>query len=146
MSEMIKNLEFVLADTYVLYTKIQNFHWNVRGECFVMWHTFFETLYKELQNVIGPLAERTRQLGGLVNGSMRSFLANASLEEARGDETAREMVAALTHDYEKLIQLLRGTVGVAHGTSDIVTEDFLTSYLALCEKALWMLKSSASKA
>ena len=98
-----------------------------------MWHTFFETLYKELQNVIDPLAERTRQLGGLVNGSMRSFLANASLEEARGDETAREMVAALTHDYEKLIQLLRGTVGVAHGTSDIVTEDFFEEISTVCK-------------
>lgn len=146
MSELVKNLEFVLADSYVLYVKVQNFHWNVTGSAFPMWHVFFENLYKELAETIDILAERIRQLGSSVNGGLRSFLANKSLEEARGDETEQEMVICLAHDYKKLGQLIREAISIAQANSDIVTEDHLITYLAACDKAHWMLKSSAEAA
>ena len=146
MTEVIKNLEFVLADTYILYTKVQNFHWNVTGPSFSMWHSFFETLYRELAETIDLLAERIRQLGSPVSGSLRSFLANKSLEEAVGGEAALKMAEVLMHDYDRLGQLVRKTIGAAQASSDVVTEDQMIAFLAACDKAHWMLKSSVEGA
>ena len=88
-------LAAVLADTYLLYTKTQNFHWNVEDEDFYSLHKFFEEQYEKLAETIDELAERIRMLGKKAPGSLQRFLELTSLEESNGDLSAQEMIKTL---------------------------------------------------
>ncbi len=141
MSDSVKSLTSVLSDTYVLYTKVQNYHWNVKGSSFFVWHAFFETLYQELAKTIDVLAERIRQLGAPVPGTMATFLAHTQLKEVENQPSAT-MMRDVQHDYRYLCGALKKAIQTAEEHHDPVTVDLLTGYLSSCEKALWMMDSS----
>ncbi len=132
-------LKTILADTALLYQKMRNYHWNVRGIHFNDLHAFFETLYTELETSIDDIAERIRALGGNAPGTLQEFLELTRLkEEPRTVPHSEEMIQKTLVDYEKTIQHLRETIqqGV-----DVGTEDFLTGMLQTFEKRTWMIRS-----
>lgn len=135
-------LSQILADTYILYLKTQNFHWNVEDERFSSLHKMFEKQYEELAEAIDELAERIRMLKLKAPGSMRQFLQTGSIEEANGDISGKEMLKALCHDRETLANNIRPKIEEIIQSGDQGSGDLLIQHLRMHEKTAWMLRSS----
>lgn len=145
---IVRILNAVLADEYVLYTKTRNYHWNVVGPQFNDLHKFFEAQYEELDGFVDEVAERARTLGGQASGTLTEFLQQARLREQPGKyPDARTMIANLLADHETLARQLRQDVDATvnkHG--DVGTSDFLTGLLEKHEKMAWMLRAFVTTA
>lgn len=135
------DLSRVLADTYTLYLKTQNFHWNVTGPTFRSLHLLFEEQYKELADALDEIAERIRMLGAPAPGSFAQFAQLTSIDEEKGQPEANEMVRQLVHDNETVIRVAREAIPAAEEAEDSGTADLLTDRLRAHEKAAWMLRS-----
>jgi starvation-inducible DNA-binding protein len=131
----------VLADTYTLYLKTHNYHWNVTGPLFNTLHLMFETQYNELWTAVDLLAERIRSLGVLAPGSYRQFSELTVIEEADGVPTAEGMIADLVAGHEAVTRTAREVLALADGAGDESTADLLTQRLQVHEKTAWMLRS-----
>jgi starvation-inducible DNA-binding protein len=140
---VVEILNRLLSDEYVLLTKTRNYHWNVTGPQFNDLHTFFESQYDALNEVVDEVAERARQLGGRAFGTLAEFAKAARLtEQPGGAPAARDMLASLLADHETVIRGLRGDIGpVADRYKDVGTSDFLTGLLEKHEKMAWMLRA-----
>jgi starvation-inducible DNA-binding protein len=134
-------LSNVLADTFILYLKTHNFHWNVSGPMFGTLHRMFEEQYNELWLAVDAIAERIRSLGFSAPGSYGEFTRLTYLQEAPAARNATEMIAELLRDHETIARTTRSALAVARTALDAPTEDLLTQRLAAHEKAAWMLRS-----
>lgn len=139
---VVELLKHILADTYLLYVKTQNFHWNVTGPLFPQLHSLFESQYEALGDAVDTLAERIRALGVHAPGSFSSFLAYASLEEATETPNAEGMLAQLLDDHESLIRAMRTGFDILDEAGDEVTIDLFVQRMTFHEKAAWMLRAS----
>ena len=137
----VGGLSRLLADTYTLYLKTHNFHWNVTGPMFNTLHQMFELHYDELAIAVDLIAERIRSLGAPAPGSYREFSALAAVPEANGGESADEMLRALVADHETVVRTAREIFPTAESAGDEVTADLLTQRLEVHEKTAWMLRS-----
>ena len=134
-------LSNVLADTFVLYLKTHNFHWNVVGPMFHTLHLMFEEQYNELWLAGDAVAERIRALGCVAPGSYREFSQLTCLREPEAVLSATEMIAELLRDHETCARTARWALSVARTAVDAPTEDLLTQRVMAHEKAAWMLRS-----
>lgn len=130
-----------IANWNVLYVKLHNYHWYVKGPQFFTLHTKFEELYNEAALHIDELAERLLALGGKPLATMKEYLAVASVHEAKGNETAEEMVAEIVRDFETMIHELKDGMDYAGEINDETTGDMLLGIHQSLEKHVWMLKS-----
>jgi starvation-inducible DNA-binding protein len=140
---VVKILNTLLADEYVLYTKTRNYHWNVVGPQFNDLHKFFEAQYTELNDVVDEVAERARAIGGPSAGTLAEFLELARVKERPGDRpAATKMIATLLADHEAIICTLRSDLETCAATyHDAGTSDFLTGLMERHEKMAWMLRA-----
>jgi starvation-inducible DNA-binding protein len=140
---VVKILNALLADEYVLYTKTRNYHWNVVGPQFNDLHKFFEAQYGELNEIVDEVAERARTMGGPSAGTLAEFLQLARLKEQAGDRpAAAKMIANLLADHSAIICTLRGDLETCNTTHhDAGTSDFLTGIMEQHEKMAWMLRA-----
>lgn len=134
-------LERVLADTFTLYLKTHNYHWNVTGPMFNTLHLMFEQQYNELWTAVDLIAERIRSLGEFAPGSYAQFTVLASIAEARGVPTAEQMLADLVSGNEAVARTARTVLTAAETAGDKSTADLLTQRLQIHEKTAWMLRS-----
>ncbi len=140
--EAIANvLSKVLADTYVLYLKTQNYHWNVTGKLFHPLHEQFEEQYNELSAAVDEIAERIRALGFSAPGTFRKYLELTSIEEDLDQPNAMEMVRRLALDNEQMLSTVRKALKPAKIAEDEATIDLLTQRLKTHSKTAWMLRS-----
>jgi starvation-inducible DNA-binding protein len=144
---VVKILNNVLADEYVLYTKTRNYHWNVVGPQFNELHKFFEQQYEALNEMVDDVAERARSLGGKAYGTLAEFSQHTRLREQPGRQPAAlTMVANLQADHEAMIRTLRADLEtVMEKHNDAGTNDFLTGLMEKHEKMAWMLRSYNEK-
>ena len=135
-------LSKVLADTYSLYLKTHNFHWNVEGPMFNTLHLMFMEQYTELWNAVDPIAERIRALGHPAPGSYAQFSQLSSLKDVPQEPPkALEMVRILVEGHEAVARTARGIFPTAEKAGDEPTADLLTQRLQIHEKTAWMLRS-----
>ncbi len=134
-------LSKLLADTYTLYLKTHNFHWNVTGPMFNTLHLMFEQQYNELALAVDLVAERIRALGEPAPGSYAQFARLSSVQEETGVPRAEEMLRQLVDGQEAVIRTARQILPVAERANDQATLDLLTQRLQLHEKTAWMLRS-----
>ena len=134
-------LSHLLADTYTLYLKTHNYHWNVVGPMFNTLHLMFETQYNELALAVDLVAERIRALGAPAPGSYRQYSALSSIEEDTEQPEAMEMVRRLVEGHEAVARTARSVFPAAEGAHDEPTADLLTQRLQVHEKTAWMLRS-----
>jgi starvation-inducible DNA-binding protein len=134
-------LSKLLADSYTLYLKTHNYHWNVAGPQFSALHQMFEVQYTELAAAIDQIAERIRALGVRAPGSYSSFARLASVTEATGDEDATEMTRQLVLGQEAVVRTARDAFVLAAAAHDEPTADLLTQRMQNHEKNAWMLRS-----
>ena len=136
-----EGLSRVLADTYTLYLKTHNFHWNVTGPQFNTLHLMFMEQYTELWNAVDLVAERIRALGHPAPGSYKQFSKLSSISEADGVPKAKEMLKQFVSGHEAVAKTMRKAFPAAESAHDQPTMDLLTQHLQVHEKTAWMLRS-----
>lgn len=139
--EIADGLSRVLADSYTLYLKTHNFHWNVTGSMFLTLHTMFEQQYTELALAVDAIAERIRSLGHAAPGSYAAFSRLATVEDTDAVPRAREMIELLVTAHETVVRTARRVLSVASQAGDDATADLATQRLQVHEKTAWMLRS-----
>lgn len=130
-----------VANFGVLYMKLHNFHWFVKGPQFFTLHAKFEELYNEATLHFDAVAERLLTLGGRPVATMKEMLSQSSIQEAAGTENAEAMVGALVNDFNLVIGQLKEGIGAAEQAGDETTGDLLLAIHSSLEKHVWMLKS-----
>ena len=136
-----EGLSRLLADSYTLYLKTHNYHWNVEGPLFNTLHQMFEVQYTELATAVDEIAERIRALGVKAPGSYSAFLELASVEESRGGESAEDMIRELVLGQEAVVRTARNVLPAVDAANDEPTADLLTQRMQIHEKNAWMLRS-----
>jgi len=139
--QIAAGLSNLLADSYTLYLKTHNFHWNVEGPQFNTLHLMFEGQYTELAVAVDEIAERIRALGVKAPGSYSAFAGLTSVDEAQGDESAEEMIRQLAIGQESIVRTARAAFPAASDAHDEPTADLLTQRMQIHEKNAWMLRS-----
>lgn len=134
-------LSRLLSDSYTLYLKTHNFHWNVTGPMFNTLHLMFEAQYTELAIAVDLIAERIRALGLPAPGSYKQFAALSSIEEETGVPNAQDMIRQLVSGQEAVTRTARAAFEIANKASDQPSADLLTQRMQLHEKNAWMLRS-----
>lgn len=136
-----EGLSRLLADTYTLYLKTHNFHWNVTGPMFTTLHTMFEEQYTELALAVDQIAERIRALGQYAPGTYGAYAKLSSIKEAEGVPPADEMIKQLVQGQEAVVRTARSLFPLLDKVSDEPTADLLTQRMQVHEKTAWMLRS-----
>ncbi|HND86278.1 MAG TPA: Dps family protein [Pseudobdellovibrionaceae bacterium] len=139
--EIAEGLSKLLADTYTLYLKTHNFHWNVTGPHFNSLHAMFMQQYTETWNAIDDIAERIRSLGFPAPGSYSIFSKLTSIKESDGVPKAEQMVKELVEGHEAVARTARNVFPAAEKGADEATLDLLTQRIQIHEKTAWMLRS-----
>lgn len=139
----IDALQQVLADSYVLYIKSHNFHWNVTGSEFHELHHLFEEQYTDLAVAVDSIAERIRTLGAKVPAGLKAFSCT-KIAEGNENASAKEMLQVLAADQDVVLQALKAALTPAQNEGDEATADLLISRIAKHEKNSWMLRSSVN--
>ena len=134
-------LSHLLADSYTLYLKTHNYHWNVTGPMFQTLHLMFETQYTELALAVDLIAERIRALGFPAPGSYREFGKLTSIQEEEDAPDATEMIRRLVAGQEAVTRTARSIFPVVDKANDEPTADLLTQRMQIHEKNAWMLRS-----
>jgi len=134
----------LLADTYTLYLKTQNYHWHVRGPYFKTLHLMFEEQYIQLAAGVDMLAERILTLGHSAPASFAEFDKLRSIKEGDSKKTAEQMIAELCDDHQLILKDLYKVLKIAQELNDEGSTTLLGDRIAEHEKIHWML--SASKA
>lgn len=145
MSKTVSKLAVLLADTYALYLKTQNYHWHVTGPQFKSMHELFETHYTELADAVDELAERIRILGENAPATFKEFEALKTLSDGDSSLNANAMVVDLHNDHKRLIDDLNQAIEVAQGANDEGSIALLSERIASHEKARWMLGASVEQ-
>jgi starvation-inducible DNA-binding protein len=134
-------LAHLMADTYTLYLKTHNYHWNVTGPMFQTLHLMFETQYNELWMAVDLIAERIRTLGEVAPGTYKALAKLTSIKEEDGIPKAQDMIRNLVKGHEQAAKTARSVLPLADKVSDEPTNDLLTQRLEIHEKTAWMLRS-----
>lgn len=136
-----ESLSRLLADSYTLYLKTHNYHWNVTGPMFQTLHTLFETQYTELATAVDDIAERIRALGERAPGSYRDFAKLSTVKDAESVPKAEEMIRQLAADHETVSRTAMEVFKKAGEYSDEATISLVTARLEVHQKAAWMLRA-----
>jgi starvation-inducible DNA-binding protein len=139
--EIADGLAHLLADTYTLYLKTHNYHWNVTGPMFQTLHLMFEQQYNELALAVDLIAERIRALGAPAPGTYREFGDLTSIPEDTDSPDATEMIRRLVAGQESVVRTARSVFPVVERVRDEPTADLLTQRMQVHEKTAWMLRS-----
>ena len=136
-----EGLSRLLADTYTLYLKTHNFHWNVTGPMFNTLHLMFEGQYTELALAVDAIAERIRALGFAAPGTYAAYARLSSIKEEEGVPNAETMIKQLVEGQEAVVRTARSIFPLLDKVSDEPTADLLTQRMQVHEKTAWMLRS-----
>lgn len=136
-----EKLSQVLAETYTLYLKTHNFHWNVTGPMFQPLHSVFEEQYSEMANAVDEIAERIRALGQRAPGSFNEFQNLSSIKDSSGKVAALEMIKELLEGHETISQTTSKAATTAQEADDEGTADLMIQRIQVHDKIAWMLRS-----
>lgn len=140
-SQVINNLNVQLANWNLLFVKLHNYHWNVKGEHFFTLHEKFEELYDEAKGHIDEVAERILALGAVPAGTLKEILELASLSEATGKENPREMVETIVADFKTVVSNAKAGIEIAGDAGDDTSVDLLTQVIVALEKHVWLFSA-----
>jgi len=147
IQEIVKLLNRLLANEYVLFTKTWAAHWNVQGSNFIGMHEFLKEQYQSLELVVDDTAERIRSLGHYAMGTLKDFLSITDMVEDSGNfASQKQILQMLTNDHETIIRIIRNEIApIVEKNKDLGTADFITSIMEQHEKMAWMLRAHLSE-
>lgn len=138
---VVTSLSALLADSYALMLKTQNYHWNVTGPHFSSFHTMFEAQYNALFLTVDEVAERLRALGEKAPGSFSAFAKLSNIKEETGHPAALDMVRTLASDHEKLVQDAEALLKASNEVGDDASADLAVDRIQWHQKTIWMLQA-----
>lgn len=141
LQEVIESLNDFLANTYALYLKTQNYHWNVVSPQFFSLHLLFEKQYVEMAAATDEIAERIRALGGVVDATFSAFGKRSKIKETKPNLDAKKMIEELLIGHESISKLGRPIIQRTQELHDDVTSDLIIKRLSFHEQSAWMLRS-----
>ena len=141
METLIEIMRKVLADTFAMYLKAHNYHWNVEGPNFPQYHDFFGKLYEELHGAVDPIAEEIRSLDAYAPGSFSRFLELTEIEDETNVPMAREMALKLLRDNDTVLNTLNVAFKLADQFDRQGLADFVAGRIDVHNKHAWMLRS-----
>lgn len=141
MEELVSKMKVVLASTFAIYLKAHNFHWNVEGPNFPMFHDFFGDLYEEYFSAVDPIAEEIRTLGAYAPGSLVRFKEDSVVKDEINIPSALSMATKLKEDNMKIIVILKETQKLAEKENAVGLANFLQDRIDRHYKHDWMLRS-----
>lgn len=139
---LIESMNNVLANTYALYLKTQNYHWNVEGASFKSLHALFEEQYTDLALAVDTAAELIRGLGAKAPGTFEAYMKRSSVRSGNESASAEQMLSELFEDQNQMQKILQSTLEIAQQCGDEVVAGFVIERLTVHRKAAWMMKSS----
>ncbi|WP_203246995.1 Dps family protein [Sporosarcina beigongshangi] len=139
--ELIQELNIQVSSWSVMYAKLHNYHWYVKGNQFFTLHTKFEELYNEATLHMDEIAERILTLGGDPVATLKEHLEQSVVKEATGKETADDMVKNIANDFGEIMKSLKKGMEFAGQDGDDMTEDILNATYQSIEKHQWMLNA-----
>lgn len=139
---VVEALKLVLSDSYMLYLKTQNYHWNVEDARFKMLHSMFEEQYKDLAEAIDEAAELIRGLGEKAPATFDAYARNTTIKPGNENASAEQMLKELSIDQENIQKTLLKALDSAQKAKDEVVANFLIERLTVHRKTAWMLKST----
>ena len=139
--DIVKILNEQVSNWNILFVKLHNYHWNVKGSDFFTLHEKFEGLYDEAAGYIDDIAERILALGAVPAGSLKEYLEFSTLEEATGIENSREMVEQIVADFKVIVASAKSGADVAGEAGDETTVDLLTQVHVALEKHIWLFSA-----
>lgn len=139
--ELIVELNKQVSTWSVMYAKLHNYHWYVKGKQFFTLHEKFEELYTEATLHMDEIAERILTLGGEPTATLKEHLEQSVVQEATGDEKAEGMVKTTADDFDKIMKSLKRGMELAAESGDDMTEDILNAVYQSIEKHQWMLNA-----
>jgi starvation-inducible DNA-binding protein len=145
MNDLIKALNVVHANTFIMYFKAHSFHWNVEGKDFYQYHEFFGDLYEELFAAVDPIAEQIRALDSYAPKSLAEMYNHATLNEQSdiaGNEL-QKMLNSLLEDNTEVISSLNKAFSLADEANEQGLADLIASRLDVHKKHGWMLRASS---
>jgi starvation-inducible DNA-binding protein len=142
---LVSILNKEVANCSVLYMKLHNYHWFVKGESFFELHSKFEELYTEIGQLLDTIAERILTIGEQPTATLKEILTISSIKEASGNETSMQMVKQIVSDFETMCGELKDGIEAADEAKDQPTSDMLVGIRSSLEKQAWMLKAFQSK-
>ncbi len=145
-NDFMNKLSVLLADTYALYLKTQNYHWHVKGPQFKSLHELFERQYIELAEAVDQVAERILIKGHKAPATFKELDGLRTIQDGNSNASANDMVTTLAKDHETLVKDLNGAMTMAQEISDEGTVNLLANRIESHEKASWMLRSSQDNA
>ncbi len=143
MGELVEIMNKILADSYAVYLKTQNYHWNVTSHhAFSSLHLLFQKQYEELAEAIDDIAEKIRQLGSKTPAGFKVYLELTTIKD--GDENANsdDMIKDLAQDQQKILDIVNKGIKISYDHKDEGTADLLIERLRAHDKNKWMLESS----
>ena len=141
METLIEIMRKVLADTFAMYLKTHNYHWNVEGTNFPQYHDFFGKLYEELHGAVDPIAEEIRSLDAYAPGSFSRFMELTEIEDEMNVPMTREMVLKLLRDNDTVLNTLNVAFKLANQFDRQGLADFIAGRIDVHNKHAWMLRS-----
>lgn len=141
MDDLIEEMKKTLADTFALYLKSHNFHWNVEGTMFLELHQYFGELYEELHDAVDPIAEQIRVLNSYAPGSFTRFLELTSIEDSVAIPTTIDMIDSLIKDNQTVINTLTSAYNLAEREKELGLANFLQDRIDVHKKHAWKLRS-----
>ena len=136
-----KGLSRMLANSFFLYLKTHNYHWNAKGFMFHTLHLMFMEQYKEMWNALDDIAERIRSLGYPAPGTFKEFSRLSSIKELEGTVRAEDMVRDVIIASQQLTRIAREVFEIADKANDQPTADLMTQRMQVHEKNAWLLRS-----
>lgn len=143
--DLKEKLPILLADTYAIYLKTQNYHWHVKGPLFKTLHELFEEQYRELATAVDNIAERLLMLNQKAPATFKEFDHLKTLSDGDSNYTANEMLTELASDHQKLINDLNEAIVLAQNNKDEGSISLLSERILVHEKARWMLLASSEQ-
>ena len=140
-TDIANGLRKLLANSYTLYLKTHNYHWNVTGPMFLTLHNLFEEQYTDLATAVDEIAERIRALGEFAPGSYKAFSELTDIEEESDIPSAEQMIQNLLVSNEILVRHARELLDNSNLDHDDATADLITQRMQIHEKSAWMLRS-----
>lgn len=145
MEGLILELNNFLADLNVLYRKLQNYHWNIKGKDFFVLHTKLEEYYDGVNEQIDEIAEHILTLNGQPMGTMKDYLEMTTLAEAKNEKVGCEVVITnVIADFTKLLKIVTDLKKKAETLEQYATSSLMDNYILDYSKKLWMLNQMNS--
>ena len=141
MNELIEALKTVQATNFTLYLKAHNYHWNVEGSDFPMYHSFFGSFYEEVFGAVDTIAELIRTLDEFAPGSLVEFSKRSNITDELGHPGIQQMVGNLFAGNQTLLTDLIAAYKLAEKFSEFGILNALQDRIEAHKKHAWMLRS-----